>query len=52
MTIEELYKHAKSKGIEKYEIYLQYQDGGGVYCGSAKFTEIEVDDGFKEVILS
>lgn len=52
MTIKELYEEAIAKGAEDYEIQLQYQDGGGCYCGSCAMSEIEYDSLKKEVVLA
>jgi hypothetical protein len=34
MTIAELYQWALENGVENFEIYIGYRDGGGTYCGS------------------
>ena len=34
MTIAELYQWALENGVENFEIYIGYRDGGGSYCGS------------------
>lgn len=52
MTIKELYEEAVEKGMEDYEIRLQYQDGGGCYCGSCYLSETEYDGLREEVLLS
>lgn len=52
MTIKELYEIAVAIGIENYKIQLQYQDGGGTYCGSCSMSEYEYDCNTKEVTLS
>lgn len=33
MTVKELFTYAVKEGFENLEIGLQYQDGGGEYCG-------------------
>lgn len=52
MTIKELYEEAVSKSAENYEIQLQYQDGGGCYCGSCAMSEADYDSLRKEVTLA
>lgn len=34
MTIAELYQWAVENGVENFEIYIGYRDGGGCWCGS------------------
>lgn len=52
MTIKDLYEIAVAIGIENYEIQLQYQDGGGTYCGSCPMSEYEYDCNREEVTLA
>lgn len=52
MTIKELYDKAVILGKENYDIQLQYQDGGGSYCGSCPLEEIDYDDRCEEVTLA
>lgn len=52
MTIKDLYEISVKNNFQDYEIYLQYQDGGGVYCGNTNMTEYELIPDYKEIILS
>lgn len=52
MTIKELYEKAVQDGTEDYDICLQYQDGGGSYCGDTDMTDIDYRHDMKEVVLA
>ena len=52
MTIKELYLEAAKKGMEDFDIRVQYQDGGGCYCGSTYASEVEWDVEREEIIIA
>ena len=45
MSIAELSQWAVENGVENFEIYIGYRDGGGCYCGSdpLQFCDIIYD---------
>ena len=43
MTIKDLYVYAQEKGIENYEVEIQYADGGGFYHGTRDLREDEIE---------
>jgi len=53
MTIKELYNDAVKKGIENYNIEVQYRDDGGSYPGTESIDAdyIEVNNEKQIVIL-
>ena len=53
MTIKDLYEWAKEKGIEDYEIQIQWRDGGGYYSGKNLCVQedIEINYPAEEIIL-
>lgn len=52
MTIRELCEWAQNAGATDAEIRLQYQDGGGVYCGNCEATDIEPERDSDNNIIS
>ena len=52
MTIKDLYEEAVKSGREDYDILVQYQDGGGCYCGSTYATDVDWDDSMQEVTIA
>ena len=53
MTIKELYEWAVERGVENYNIEIQYRDGGGYYYGTDTLHQayIEIVSERSEVIL-
>ena len=51
MTIKDLYEMSTECKCENYEIRLQYQDGGGSYCGDTDVTGYEIRMENNELLL-